>query len=157
METKYFSLGASENSSFLKIIRLLFGVICIAIAIFWMIFNIRSVKSDHTLWVTVLFLTGFGFYQVWAGLGRTNRFIQILSDKIILKKNSLLPYKEMAATEIKMIEVFPLNLVFYFNTGGKTILRFGTSFTDNIEPVKSGLEEFASLNNIDFEIISEEL
>jgi len=50
-----------------------------------------------------------------------------------------------------------LNLVIYFNKGGKTILRFGTTFTDNIEPIKSGLEDFASLNNIDYEIITEEL
>ena len=157
METKYFSLGPSESSSILKIIRILFGGICIAIAIFWMIFNLRSVKSDHTLWVTVLFLSGFGFYQVWAGLGRTYRFIQIFSDKVIIKKNSLLPLKEMAAPEIKKIEVFPFNLVIYFNKGGKTILRFGTTFTDNIEPIKSGLEDFASLNNIDYEIITEEL
>lgn len=157
METKYFALGPSENSSILKIIRILFGAVCIGIAIFWMVFNISSVKSDNTLWVTVLFLSGFGFYQVWAGLGRTYRFIQIFSDKIILKKNSLLPLKEMTAPEIKKIEVFPFNLIFYFTKGGKTILRFGTTFTDCIEPVKSGLEDFASFNNIDFEIITEEL
>jgi hypothetical protein len=157
METKYFSLGPSENSSILKIIRIIFGAVCIAIAIFWMIFNIRSEKSDRTLWVTVLFLSGFGSYQVMAGLGRTLRYIQIFSDKIILRKNSLLPLKEMPALNIKKIEVFPLNLVFYFKDGGKTILRFGTTFTDNIEPVKSGLEEFAILNNIDFEIITEKL
>ena len=56
------------------------------------------------------------------------------SDKIILKKNSLLPVKEMASSEIKKIEIFPLNLIFYFHKGGKTVLRFGTTYTDNIEP-----------------------
>jgi hypothetical protein len=157
MEVKYFSLGPSENSSILKIIRILFGAVCIGIAIFWMIFSIRSEKSDRTLWVTVLFLSGFGLYQVWAGLGRALRFIQIFSDKVILRKNSFLPMKVMTASQIKKIEVFPLNLVFYFKEGGKTILRFGTTFTDSIEPVKSGLEEFAALNNIDFEIITEVL
>jgi hypothetical protein len=157
METKYFSLGPDENSTALKIIRILFGLVCIAIAIFWMIFNIRSVKADRTLWITVLFLSGFGLYQVRAGLGRTSRYIQISSDKIILKKNSLLPLKDMASSEIKKIEVFPLNLIFYFQKGGKIILRFGTSYTDNIVPIKDGIEEFAAINNIDIEIITEDI
>jgi hypothetical protein len=157
METKYFALGPSENNTALKIIRILFGMVCIAIAIFWIIFNMRSVKADRTLWITVLFLSGFGSYQVWAGLGRTLRFIQIGNDKIILKKNSLLPHREMPASGIKKIEFFPLNLIFYFHNRGKTILRFGTTFTGNIDPIKNELEEFAAINNIDIEIITEEL
>jgi hypothetical protein len=157
MDTNYYSLGPSESSTVIKIIRLLFGLVCIAIAIFWMIFNIRSVKTDRTLWITVLFLSGFGLFQVLAGLGRTTRFIQIGSDKIILKKNSLLPSKEIAASEIEKIEVFPLNLIFYYHKGGKTILRFGTAFTDNIDPIKSGIEEFAAVNNTDLETVREEI
>ena len=157
METKYFSLGPPENSTTVKIIRFVFGLVCIAIAIFWMIFNIRAAKADRILWITVLFLSGFGSYQVWAGLGRTSRFIRIGNDKIILKKNSLLPLKEMASSGIKKIEVFPLNIIFYFNRGGKTILRFGTTYTDDIEPIKIEIEEFAAVNNIELETMTEEL
>lgn len=126
-----------------------------AIAIFWIVFNIRSVKADSTLWITVLFLSGFGLYQVWSGLGRAIRFITIGNDKIVLKKNSLLPQREMASTGIKKIEAYPLSIIFYFNGGGKTVLRFGTTYTDNIEPIKNEIEKFASLNIIDFETISE--
>jgi len=157
METKYYSLGHSENSTAIKIIRILFGLVCIAIALFCMIFNIKSVKADNAPGVTVLFLSGIGFYMIWAGLGKTSRFIEIGSDKIILKKNSLLPRKEMESSEIKKIEVFPLNLIFYFHRGGKTVLRFGTTYTDNIEPIKYGIDEFAVNNNIDLETVTENL
>jgi len=157
METKYYSLGPSENSTTLKIIRILFGLVCLAIAVFWIVFNIRSVKADRTLWITVMFLSGFGLYQVLAGLGRTSRFIGIGSDKIFLKKNSLLPVKEMSASEIKKIELFPLNLIFYLNPGRKTVLRFGTTYTDNIDPIKSKIELFASGNKIYLEIKREEI
>lgn len=157
METKHFSLGPDETNTIIKIIRVLFGLVCIAIAIFWMIFNFRSVPTDGTLWITVLFLTGFGLYQVWAGFGRTLRYIQIEGDRILLKKNSLLPMTEMKSTEIKKIEVFPLNLIFHFHNGGKTILRFGTTYTDNIDPVKDEIEKFASLNNIDLDLVAEEI
>ena len=157
METKYFSLGHPENSSVIKIIRIIFGLVCIAIALFWLIFNIRSVKAEHTLWITVIFLSGFGFFQIWAGIGRATRFIQISNDKILLKMNSLLPHREVPSLEIKKIEVFPLNLIFYFQKGGKTVLRFGTTYTDNIELIKNEIEEFAIINNINLEIISEDI
>jgi hypothetical protein len=157
METKYFLLGPSEGSAFLKFTRIIFGLACIAIAVFWMIFNIRSAKADRTLWISVLFLSGFGLYQIMAGLGRTSRFIQIGGDKIILKKNALLPLRTMDASEIRKIEIFPLNLIFYFHRGGRTVLRFGTAFTDNIDPIKRGIEEFAFYNNTDLETITEEL
>jgi hypothetical protein len=157
METKYFSLGPSENSTIIKLIRILFGLVCLAIAVFWMIFNIRSAASDRALWITVLFLSGFGLYQVWAGLGRASRFIKITGERITLKKNSLLPPREMASFEIRKIEIFPLNMIFHLHKGGKTILRFGTTYTDNIAPIKSEIEEFAAVNKINFETMTEEI
>ncbi|MBK8882477.1 MAG: hypothetical protein IPN67_08875 [Bacteroidales bacterium] len=157
METKYFSLGASETNTIIKIIRILFGLVCIAIAVFWIIFNIRAAGAERSVWITVVFLSGFGLYQIWAGLGRAERFIRIASDRIILKKNSFLPVKEISGAELKKIEVYPLNLIFYFHNEGKTILRFGTTFTDNIDPVKNEIEKFASLNKIEIETIREEI
>jgi hypothetical protein len=74
----------------------------------------------------------------------------------MLKKNALLGARQIKAEEINKIEVYPLNLIFYFKDGGKTILRFGTTFTDIIDPVKIKTEEFASINKIDLEIITEE-
>jgi hypothetical protein len=157
MKTEYFSLGPSENSPAIKVIRIMFGIVCISIAIFWMIFDIRSVNADRMLWITVLFLMGFGVYQIWAGAGRAKRFIEVGHGKIVLRKNSFLPRMEMAASEIKKIEVFPLNLIFYFHNGGKTVLRFGTTFTDIIDPVKVAVEQFADLHNISLETIREEI
>ena len=135
----------------------MFGLVCIAIAFFWLIFNIRSLNADSMLWITVLFLTGFGLYQIWAGAGRAKRFIEVGNGKIILRKNSLLPKREMAATEIKKIEVFPLNLIFYFHKGGRTVLRFGTTYTDIIDPVKEAVERFADLHNISLDNIREDI
>ena len=157
METKYYSLGPSETGITVRIIRTLFGLVCLAIAIFWMIYNLKSVRSDRILWVTVSFLTGFGLYQVWAGFGRTARFIQIGSDRIVLRKNSLLPRIVMISSKIRRIEIYPLSLIFYSSDKGRTILRFGTVYADRIDPVKSDIQEFASINNIDFEEISEEI
>jgi hypothetical protein len=157
METKYFPLGHDKPGTLLKVIRVLFGLVCIAIALFWMIFNIRAAGTDRTLWISVVFLSAFGMYQIWAGLGKAVRFISIGRDRITLKKSSLLTQKDILPSDIKKIEVYPLNLIFYLNNGGKTILRFGTTFTDIIDPVKSGIEEFAASNSILLESITEEI
>lgn len=90
MGKKHFFLGTSENNRFVRIFQVVSGVVCLAVAIFWMIFNIRSLKADGTLWITIIFLSGFGMYQIWSGMGRATRFIEIGPDYITLKKNPIL-------------------------------------------------------------------
>jgi hypothetical protein len=157
MENKYFSLGTSENNNVVKIIRIAFGVVCIAIAIFWLIFNFRLLKSNGTLWITIIFLLLFGFYQIWAGLGRATRFIEIGNDHIRLKKNPILPHVELSAGEIEKIELFPLNLIFFMKSKKRILLRFGITFYETNEKVKDEILCFAESNNIPLEIVEEKI
>ena len=157
MEIKYFSLDTSENNRLVKIIRIVFGVVCFAVAIFWLIFNIKSLKSDGMLWITIIFLSGFGLYQIWSGLGRATRFIEIGTDYIRLKKNPIFSPLEMAAGEIEKIELFPLNLIFFLISKKRILLRFGTTYYETNEMVKDEILGFAESNKIPLEIIQEEL
>lgn len=157
MKTKYFALSSVENNKLVKIIQVLFGIFCFAIAIFWLIFNIRSLKADGTLWITIIFLSGFGFYQVWAGLGKAIRFIEISSDRIILKKNVLLPAIELAATDIQKIEIFSFNLVFFSKTKKKMMLRFNATYYETNEKIKDEILSFAELNSVNIEFVEEKL
>jgi hypothetical protein len=155
METKHFSLGPEENSAALRILRIIFGLACIGIAAFWAVFNFRSAESGTTLWISVLFLAGFGSYQIWAGLGKTGRYIEISDKSIILRKNSLLPSKVLGAAQLATIEIHPMSITFRYKNPGRVILRFGTAYTDMIEPVIEALEEFSSLNNVPTEVVDE--
>lgn len=157
MGKKYFSLGSVENNRLIKIIQIIFGIVCFTVAIFWLIFNIRSLKADGTLWITIIFLSGFGFYQVWAGLGQATRFIEISSDKIRLKKNIMLPAVEILPGEIQKIEVYPFNLIFYLKTKKRIFLRFGTTYHETNEKIKDEILSFAELNSIKTEIMEEKL
>lgn len=157
MEKKYFSLGPNENNRLVKLFRIVFGVICIAVALFWLSFNIKSLKADGTLWITIIFLLGFGFYQIWSGLGWATRFIEVGSDSIRLKKNPILPPVEMNEKEIEKIEMFPLNLVFFLKTKKRILLRFGTTYYETNEKVKDEILGFAESNNIPIEIIEEKI
>ena len=157
MEIKYYPLGTGENNGFVRIIRIIFGIACIAVAIFWIVFNIKSLKADGTLWITIIFLIGFGSYQLWTGLGRTISFIEFGQGYIRLKKNSIFLPSIMNAEEIEKIDLFPLNLIIFLKTGKKIMLRFGTTYYETNEKVKDEILGFAESNNIPIEIIEEKL
>jgi len=157
MEKKYYFLGSVENSKLVKIIQVIFGILCFAIAIYWLTFNVKSLKTDRTIWITIIFLAGFGFYQVWAGLGMATRFIEINSDNIRLKKTILLPFVDLAKEEIEKIEIFPFNLKFYLKTGKTSILRLSSAYYETNAAIKDGILEFADLNSIVYELKEEKI
>jgi len=157
MENKHFSLSTSENSRFIRIVRILFGLICIAVAFAWIIISIRSLKSEFTVWVTIIFLAGFGFYQLWSGLGRTAIFIRICDDRIVLKKYPILQPVEMISGDIERIELYPLKIIFFLGSRKSILLRFGTTYYETNEKIRDELIEFASSHNIRVEIIEEVL
>jgi len=157
MEKRYFTLGAADSNKLVKVVQIVFGIVCIGLALFWLIFNLRSLKSDPTLWITVLFLTGFGFYEIWAGLGQATRFIELGSGSIRLKKNIILPPVEISAQDIQKLELFPLSLVFYLKTGKRILLRFGTTFQETNEEIVDALLLFSETNNLDLEIKEDKL
>lgn len=157
MDIKYFSLSSIENSRIVNIIRIVFGIICIAVAVFWISFNVRLLKTDGTLWITILFLSGFGFYQVWSGLGKATKFIEIGPDYIRLKKNPILLPVKMTVSMIEKIDIFPLNIVFFLKSEKKILLRFGTTFQETNELVKDEIIRFSEINQIPINFVEEKI
>jgi hypothetical protein len=157
VEIKYFSLGTSENNSFVKLIRIVFGVVCFAVAIFWLVVNIKSLKADLSLWITIIFLAGFGFYQIWSGLGRATRFIEIGDGNIRLKKNPVFSPIDIPAAEMEKIELFPLSVIFFLKTKKRILLRFGTTYYETNEKIKDEIIRFSETNNILLEYVEDKI
>ena len=157
MVKKYYALSSVENNKLVKIIQIVFGIVCVTVAVFWLVYNVRSLKTDGTLWVTIIFLTGFGFYQVWSGLGKAIRFIEISEELIRLKKTILLPPVDIHAGEIQKIELYPFNLFFFLKSKKKIILRFGASYQETNEDIKDDIMVFCDKNSIELEIVEEKL
>jgi hypothetical protein len=157
MESKSYSLDIRENNRIMKVVQILFGIVCISIAIIWAIFNIKSLKSESTLWISVTFLTGFGAFQVYSGLGLAARFIEFATDTIRLKKNSLLKPGVILADQIEKIEMFPLSMVIFLKNSKKIILRFGISNPETVENIKKEFISFSASNNFPLEIRDEKL
>jgi hypothetical protein len=122
-----------------------------------LIFNIKSIKTDWTLWITILFLLGFGLYQILSGLGFATRFIEIGSTEIRLKKNSILAPERIVSKDIDRVEIFPLNVIFYLKSRKRILLRFGTTYQEVNEKILDEIISFAESNNIPLEFIEEKL
>jgi hypothetical protein len=157
MEKKYYSLDMNEDSRLTKIFRVLFGLICLSIAIFWLIYNFVSARNGGTLWITVGFILAFGFFQIYAGFGLSSKFIELGTSHIKLKKNSILPAADLHAEQIERIELYPLKVHFSLRNRKMILLRFGISVPENVEMIKADLIKFAETNNIILEIKTEEI
>jgi hypothetical protein len=157
MEKSYFLLGVSEDHRMVRYFRVLLGIACIGMAGYWFWFNLMAVKSDFTLWITVMFLLGFGLYQIWAGSGKARRFIQISNSALVLKKSSLLPPVKIEAEDLEKIEFFPLSIVFFFVKGQKLLLRLGTVHYETNEKIIDELIRFAEESDISYEVKEEEI
>ena len=156
MEKQYYSLDVNRSNRVTRIFQLIFGAICVAVAITWLILNLSTLKMTFSLWITIIFLFGFAYYQVNSGLGHAEKFIEFSQAALKLKKDSLLPARQMNATDIEKIEIFPVSVVFYMKTGKKLTLRFGTTYTDVIEPAKKALECFCRNNKLNYKFLNEE-
>ncbi len=157
MERNYFPLGNTDDNRMVKIMQIVFGAACVGMAVWWGNFNLRSSKTDLTLWITICFLTGFGFYLIWTGLGKAARYIIINQEDIIVKKNSFLSPVNIKAGETGRIDIYPLSIVFFDKADKKYLLRFGTVNYETNEKIVDKIIEFAQENNIQYEVKEEEL
>jgi energy-converting hydrogenase Eha subunit C len=157
MENNHFSLEVNKSNKLTRIFQLVFGIICAVVALIWLILNISSLRSNGTLVITIIFLLGFAYYMVNSGLGHGEKFIEISKNTIKLRKNSIFPVRVLSASAIERIEIFPLNIVFFLRSGKTVFLRFGTTYTDIIDPVRKRIKTFCEGNNIVLEFKNEEL
>ena len=157
METKYFSLDQSDNNKIVKILQVVFGILCVAIAIFWLIYNIRSIRADGTSWITIIFLLAFGFFQVYSGMGKARRYIEIGQGEIRIRKIVMLPPVIVQVAQIQKIEIYPFNLNIILKSDKKIIVRFGATYQDTNEKIKDEMLIFAEHNAINSEIMVENI
>ena len=157
MESSHYSLEVNKSNRFTRIFQLIFGIVCAVLAVIWLFMNIKTLTTNGSLVLTIAFLLGFAYYLVNSGLGKGDKYIEIGMNNVKLKKNSVLPAIEINAGDIQKVEMFPLNIVFILKSGKRVLLRFGTYFTDVINPVKTAIESFCESNGVPLEVINENI
>lgn len=152
MEKKRFSLDLREPVRWTEIIQLIFGIVCLVIAILLLISLSRSESPERSSLTGIAFLFIFGIYQIWAGIGYARKFIEFEGSLLNLKINSIGKVKHIQSSEIEGIDVYPMNIIFRLNNNSKINLRFGTNMPERNEEIVNELVAFAEANNITFEI-----
>jgi hypothetical protein len=155
MAKKRISLELRENNKLVRFIQVIFGLVCLAISVFWLIYNLRSVSGNGTLWITLLFLTGFGVFQIYSGLGYAEKYIESGEESLTVKHNSLLPAVEMKSSDIESAEVFPLKVLLILKSGRNVLIRLGVTDSEKIDLVKDEVTRFVTEHNIPLEIKNE--
>ena len=157
MEEKHFSLDTKENNKVINIIRVVFGIVCVITAVFWTWFNFNAVKSQGTVWLTVIFLAGFGVYQIFSGFGHTSKYINIGKKSLVIRNRPIFPPVEISADDIEKIDFYPLNVVFFLKSEKRLLIRFGTTYYETNEKIVTELDAFAERNDIATDVIEEKL
>lgn len=155
MDRNFYSLEMNENNRLTKVFRFIMGILCIAIAVYWAIYNFRELRYDWSSWGASLFLTVFGVYILWTSFGYGVNFIEFDNSKIRLKNNSFLPVKEINSTDIDKITVFPLKFLIKLKSGKMVLTRFGITEIERNETIKDELLKYAERYNVEVEIKNE--
>jgi hypothetical protein len=157
MEKEIFFLSPVNNNKLIKLVEILFGLICIFLAGYWVIFNIKSIATTNSLWISILFLTGFGFYMIWAGAGKATGFIEIDKNSLKIKNTLLSPVIKLLPAEIETIQLFPFKILFILKTRKKVILRLSSTWYETNEKIVDSIILFAGSNEIRIEDIEEKI
>ena len=152
MSKKYISLEFREDNKIIRTIQVIFGAVLILIAVYWLIFNIRSSDGKGSLWITLIFLTGFGIFQIYSGLGYAKKYIEFNDDLLKIRTNSLSPAVEVNAGDITSAEVFPLKVLLVLKSGKNILIRLGVTDTEKIEIVKDEFVRYVTRFRIPLEI-----
>ena len=148
MAKKIFSLEIHENNKIIRIVQVIFGLVLVLIAGFWLFYNIRSADVKGSLWITLIFLTGFGLYQIYSGLGFAKKYIEFEDDFLRIRTNSFVPVVSVKSDMIINAEVYPLKVMVILNTGKKLLIRLGVSDVQKTESIKDEFIRFVTRNNI---------
>jgi hypothetical protein len=157
MEKGHFSLGVTEDKQPMKLLRIVFGFLCLGVAVYWVVFNLLSDKPNGALWITVGFIFLFGIFQILTGFGLASTFIELDKNIIRLKMNSVLPAIDITSDQIERIELYPFKVHFLLKSGKNILLRFGISNPENVDLIKTEIIKFADSNNLKSETKNEEI
>jgi hypothetical protein len=149
MEEHTISLGEREDKLLVRIIIVIFGIMCIFTALWWAVFLIKFPDNEKIFWAGSIFLLLFGIYQVYAGFGFARRYIRIDNTNIIIRQNSLLPPRKIRAGEITQLEIRTYDMVFHINDSSRLRIKLGLKYPDLGQRVRDFITDYAKTNNIE--------
>ena len=149
MNKQTITLGEREDKPVVKVLIVIFGILCLFTAGWWTVFLIKYPDNENIFWAGSIFLFLFGLYQIYAGLGKAKRYIQKENDTLVTRQNSLLPAKKFEAKKIKQLEVRSMDMLIHSDEGSKYRIKLGLKYPDLGQTIKDFIIGFAEENDIE--------
>ncbi len=149
MDEQTILLGEKEDKPLVKIMVIIFGIMCIITAGWWTVFLIRYPDNENIFWAGSIFLLLFGLYQLLSGLGHTKRFIRRTNGELVIRQNSLMPAKKLEASQLKQLELRSMDMVLHSHASSRLRIKLGIRYPDLGQQVKEFVTAWAEDNNIE--------
>jgi len=149
MSIQSISLGEKENKALVRIIIVIFGLICVFTAGWWVVFLIKYPDNERIFWAGSIFLFLFGIFQVYSGLGYAKRYIKRENGDIAIRQNSLLPAKKLGSQQIKQLEIRTYDIVLHMTDSSRIRIKLGLKYPDLGQRVRNFILDYAEENNIE--------
>jgi hypothetical protein len=147
MTEKKYNIDLHETTTTGKVMRTILGIICLAVA-GWFIFSIKgTAASITTAWIAIIFLFLFGVWLVASGLRYTDRYITVGDDRITLRHNVLRSPVVITAASLKHIEFRPL-AIYFCTMDDKVTLKLGAYYPDHSAVIMKAVEDFCISNGV---------
>jgi hypothetical protein len=149
MSEEYIPLGEKENKLAVRIIIIIFGLLCIFTAGWWIVFLLRYPDNEKIFWAGSIFLLLFGLFQLYSGLGYARRYVKRENNNISIRQSSLLPARRLSSEDIKKLEVRSYDMVLHLNDSSRIRIKLGLRYPDLGQKVRDFIIEYAEINNIE--------
>lgn len=148
MAENRYRIELHENATTGKTMRLLMGLACLAVSV-WFMYSIRgTAASVGTSWIASGFLLMFGLWMIATGLGYTERYITVGDDRIVLRQYFYRKPVTFAPSTLKAVEFRPVVIDFITETG-KTTLRMGTTYPERTSSIMEAVKQFCHRHDIE--------
>lgn len=149
MEEQTILLGEREDKPFVKIMVVIFGIMCIITAGWWTVFLVRYPDNENIFWAGSIFLLLFGLYQLLSGLGYTKRYISRTNGGLVVRQNSLMPAKKLQASQLRQLEIRSMDMVLHGTDSSRLRIKLGIRYPDLGQQVKEFVTRWAEDNYIE--------
>ncbi len=149
MSEQYISLGERENKLAVRIMIIIFGLLCIFTAGWWTVFLLRYPDNEKIFWAGSIFLLLFGLYQLYSGLGYARRYVKRENSNITIRQSSFLPARKLGSEQIKQLEIRSYDMVLHLNDLSRIRIKLGLRYPDLGQKVRDFIIEYAEDNNIE--------
>lgn len=148
MENRKFSLEVIERNRITKFSETIFGVLCLAGALWFAVSLPDQSSGTYSGWLAIVFLAFFGAWEILSGAGIVSRYIIIGSDIIIIRDRFWKPAVTITPEVLEEVRFKALTIDFCLEGRKSIAVRLGTYYSERSAEIMEAVETFCTVNSV---------